>query len=91
LEFIGANRVIVPDFGTGLASETLAAVKRLADSGNPFRRPKSRRLPIKDDGISILLIEQNALAALDVAQYAWVINLGEFKVDDKAVKLRNHD
>jgi branched-chain amino acid transport system ATP-binding protein len=46
---------------------------------------------LRDDGISILLIEQNALAALDVAQYAYVMNQGEFTAEGEAAKLRDRD
>jgi branched-chain amino acid transport system ATP-binding protein len=46
---------------------------------------------LRDDGISILLIEQNALAALDVAQYAYVMNQGEFTAEGEAAKLRDKE
>jgi ABC-type branched-subunit amino acid transport system ATPase component len=46
---------------------------------------------LKDDGISILMIEQNALAALDVAQYAYGMNQGEFTTEGEAARLRNQD
>ncbi|MET0443743.1 MAG: ABC transporter ATP-binding protein, partial [Pseudorhodoplanes sp.] len=46
---------------------------------------------LRDDGISILLIEQNALAALDVAQYAYVMSQGEFTTEGEAAKLRDQD
>ncbi len=46
---------------------------------------------LRDDGISILLIEQNALAALDVAQYAYVMSQGEFTAQGEAAKLRDKD
>jgi branched-chain amino acid transport system ATP-binding protein len=46
---------------------------------------------LRDDGISILLIEQNALAALEIAQYAYVMNQGEFTAQGEAAKLRDQD
>lgn len=46
---------------------------------------------LRDDGISILLIEQNARAALDVAQYAYVMSEGEFSTQGEATALRNQD
>ena len=46
---------------------------------------------LRDDGISILLIEQNARAALDVAQYAYVMSEGEFSSQGEAAALRNQD
>jgi branched-chain amino acid transport system ATP-binding protein len=46
---------------------------------------------LHDDGISILLIEQNARVALDIAQYAYVMNQGEFTTQGEAAALRDHD
>jgi branched-chain amino acid transport system ATP-binding protein len=44
---------------------------------------------LQDEGISILLIEQNALAALDVAQYAYVMSQGQFSAHGAPSTLRN--
>ena len=46
---------------------------------------------LHDDGISILLIEQNARVALDIAQYAYVISQGEFTTQGEAAALRNQE
>jgi branched-chain amino acid transport system ATP-binding protein len=43
------------------------------------------------EGISILLVEQNALAALDIAQYAYVMNQGQFSTQGSPEILRNRD
>ena len=44
---------------------------------------------LQTDGISILLIEQNALAALDIAQYAYVMSQGVFSTQGDPDSLRN--
>ena len=46
---------------------------------------------LKDDGISILLIEQNARAALDISQYAYVMAQGHFSAEGDPDALRNQD
>lgn len=43
---------------------------------------------LSEDGISILLVEQNARLALDVAQYAYVMRQGELSVRANASELR---
>ncbi len=42
---------------------------------------------LRDDGVSILLIEQNALAALKISDYGYVLETGEVAVADSAEKL----
>lgn len=39
---------------------------------------------LRDQGVSILLVEQNARAALDVADYAYVMDTGEFVLEGPA-------
>ena len=46
---------------------------------------------LHDDGISILLVEQNARLALDIAQYAYVMSQGEFSTQGEAAMLRDQD
>ena len=46
---------------------------------------------LKEDGISILLIEQNARAALDISQYAYVMAQGHFSAEGDSDTLRNQD
>lgn len=46
---------------------------------------------LQDDGISILLIEQNALAALDIAQYAYVMSQGQFSAQGVPESLRKQE
>ena len=46
---------------------------------------------LQQEGISILLIEQNALAALDIAQYAYVMSQGEFSAQGDPDSLRSRD
>lgn len=46
---------------------------------------------LKDDGISILLIEQNARAALDISQYAYVMTQGHFSTEGEPDAIRNQD
>lgn len=43
----------------------------------------------KERGITILLVEQNALAALRVANYAYVLESGHLKLEGNANKLAN--
>ena len=42
---------------------------------------------IREDGITILLVEQNAQAALELADYGYVVETGEVVLQDKADKL----
>ena len=44
---------------------------------------------LQSDGISILLIEQNARAALDIAQYVYVMSRGEFSAQGEPGALRS--
>ena len=46
---------------------------------------------LRQDGISILLIEQNARAALDIAQYAYVMDQGRFSTEGKAADVQAKD
>lgn len=46
---------------------------------------------LKNDGITILLIEQNAFAALDVSDYAYVMENGEIVMHDIASNLIESD
>jgi|1186.fasta_scaffold22168_2 branched-chain amino acid transport system ATP-binding protein len=43
---------------------------------------------ISADGTAVLLVEQNAALALDVAQYGFVLDLGEIKLQGSAEDLR---
>ena len=44
----------------------------------------------KQEGISILLVEQNAKLALNVAPYAYVLETGRIVMDDEAEKLKEN-
>jgi len=44
---------------------------------------------ISADGTAVLLVEQNAALALDVAQYGFVLDLGEIKLQGRAEQLKN--
>jgi branched-chain amino acid transport system ATP-binding protein len=44
---------------------------------------------LRERGVSILLVEQNARAALQVADYAYVLENGSVKMQGKAEQLRN--
>jgi len=46
---------------------------------------------LKNDGITILLVEQNAYAALDISDYAYVLENGEIVMEDKASVLIQSD
>ncbi|XPV70600.1 MAG: ABC transporter ATP-binding protein [Halarcobacter sp.] len=48
-------------------------------------------LKLKSEGITILLVEQNAYAALDVADYAYVLENGEIALEEKASMLIDSD
>ena len=42
----------------------------------------------KEQGVTMLLVEQNAKVALDVADYGYVMELGRIVIDGEAAKLR---
>ncbi|AWK90124.1 ABC transporter ATP-binding protein [Azospirillum thermophilum] len=42
---------------------------------------------LRDAGVSILLVEQNAKAALDIADYGYVLEMGEIALEGKASDL----
>ena len=42
---------------------------------------------LKSTGVSILLVEQNARAALQIADYAYVLEMGEFVLEGRAADL----
>ncbi|MBU2513897.1 ABC transporter ATP-binding protein [bacterium] len=42
---------------------------------------------IRDDGVTILLVEQNAQAALELADYGYVVETGEVVLEDEGKKL----
>jgi len=46
---------------------------------------------LKNDGITILLVEQNAFAALDISDYAYVLENGQIVMHDIASKLIKSD
>jgi len=46
---------------------------------------------IRAQGITILLVEQNALAALDVADYAYVLESGHLSVEGRAAELKEDE
>jgi len=46
---------------------------------------------IREQGITILLVEQNALAALDVADYAYVLESGHLSVEGRAAELKEDE
>jgi branched-chain amino acid transport system ATP-binding protein len=46
---------------------------------------------IRDQGITVLLVEQNALAALRIADYAYVLESGTLKLQGKAKELAKND
>lgn len=46
---------------------------------------------LKEEGITILLVEQNAYAALDISDYAYVLENGEIALEDKASNLISSD
>lgn len=45
---------------------------------------------IRDDGVTILLVEQNAQAALELADYGYVVETGEVVLKDESKKLLNN-
>ena len=46
-------------------------------------------LKIKEEGTTILIVEQNALATLKIADYAYVLELGKISMHGKAQDLAN--
>ena len=46
---------------------------------------------LRDEGITILLVEQNAYAALSISDYAYVLENGHIVLEDKAKDLINKD
>jgi len=46
---------------------------------------------LREDGITILLVEQNAYAALDISDYAYVLENGEIVMEDIASNLIKSD
>ncbi len=46
---------------------------------------------LRDDGITILLVEQNAFAALEISDYAYVLENGEIVMHDIATNLLQSD
>ena len=46
-------------------------------------------IDLRNDGISILLVEQNARAALDIASYGYVLEIGEVQFEGDAQSLIN--
>ncbi len=46
---------------------------------------------IREQGLTILLVEQNALAALRIADYAYVLESGSLKLEGPAQELAEHD
>jgi len=46
---------------------------------------------LRDEGITILLVEQNAFAALEISDYAYVLENGEIALEDDAKNLLHSD
>ena len=46
---------------------------------------------LREEGITILLVEQNAFAALEISDYAYVLENGKVALEDKASNLINSD
>ncbi len=46
---------------------------------------------IRDQGTTVLLVEQNALAALSIADYAYVLESGSLKLEGSAARLAQDD
>jgi len=45
---------------------------------------------LREEGASILLVEQNARAALQIADYAYVLEMGRLSLKGPASELLNH-
>jgi branched-chain amino acid transport system ATP-binding protein len=46
---------------------------------------------IREQGVTVLLVEQNALAALEIADYAYVLEHGQLGLQGKAADLIDDD
>ncbi|KAF2958226.1 ABC transporter ATP-binding protein [Thermotoga sp. Ku-13t] len=46
---------------------------------------------IRQEGVTVLLIEQNALGALRIADYGYVLETGRIVLEDEAAKLLNNE
>jgi branched-chain amino acid transport system ATP-binding protein len=46
---------------------------------------------LKDEGLTVLLVEQNAFAALSISDYGYVLENGEIALEDKASNLMDND
>ena len=46
---------------------------------------------IRDEGVTILMVEQNALATLKIADYAYVLELGKISMHGNAKDLLNDE
>lgn len=46
---------------------------------------------LREEGITILLVEQNAFAALEISNYAYVLENGKVALEDEAKNLINSD
>ena len=46
---------------------------------------------IREQGITVLLVEQNALAALRIADYAYVLESGSLKLEGEASTMAQDD
>ena len=46
---------------------------------------------VNDDGVAILLVEQNASVALDHSSYGYIIENGEIRLEGKSKELRNNE
>ena len=46
---------------------------------------------LKDDGLAILLVEQDAAASLKIADYGYVMNRGRITIEGSAKELLNDD
>ena len=46
---------------------------------------------INKEGLTLLIVEQNAIAALGIASYAYVLELGKISLEGKATELLNNE
>ena len=46
---------------------------------------------IREQGVTVLLVEQNALAALEVADYGYVLESGSLSIEGSAAQLLSDD
>ena len=73
-----------PDVGAAAADARRAEPRpRAADRA----RHLAHRAGLRDAGVSILLVEQNARAALEIADYGYVLETGEIVLDGEAGNL----